>query len=267
MRTRAAEFSGVHGGWHAGWWEESGTNWGRSRGQCSPISGVGEAGGPHLEGRICAPGAQAWMSIVGRVQHEGLPREPARMPASMPVWRAPPVARFCGILPLQQIVVHTANTIVVLNEIRAYAEGALLDITAVTRRPPQASAIWNNPQEHRTLMIRRPSPDAPIPDELLRFRVVYSDGRTASTIDSTRPYQVTLPAAPRLTNTGGVGQSGNAQQIEWRMPLWLWPAPPPEEFDLFVSWPAYGIAEDTATRLDGARIAAAAISSDVPYWP
>lgn len=220
-------------------------------------------GGPHLEGRICAPGAQAWMSIVGRVQHEEFPREPP----SMPAWKAPPVARFPGILPLQLEMAHTAQTIVVLSEIRAYAEGALLDVTAVTRRPPHASAIWDNPQEHRHLMMRRASSDGSIPDELLRFRIVYSDGRTASTIDSTRPYQVTLPDVPRLTNTGGVGQSGDAQQIEWKMPLWLWPAPPPEEFDLFVSWPAYGIAEDTATRLDGARIAASAISSDVPYWP
>jgi len=184
----------------------------------------------------------------------------------MPVWRAPPVARFCGILPLQQVVVRTANTIVVLNEIRAYFEGALLDITAVTRRPPQASAIWDNPQEHRHLMIRRPPPDAPIPDELLRFRVVYPDGRSASTLDSIRPYQSAPPDAPRLTNAGGVSQSGSAQQIEWKMPVWLWPAPPLEVFDLFVSWPGYGIADHTYARIDGVRIAAAAASSDVPYW-
>lgn len=203
------------------------------------------------------------MSIVGLVPSAELPREPA----STPVWKAPPVGQFPGILPLQLVMAQTARTIVVLSEIRAYAAGALLDVTAVTRRPPHASAIWDNPQEHRHLMMTKPLSNGSIHDELLRFRVVYSDGRTASTIDSNRKYQSTLPGALRLTNTGGVGQSGTAQQIEWKMPLWLWPAPPTVEFAFFVSWPAYGIAEGTAIRLDGARIAAAAASSDVPYWP
>jgi hypothetical protein len=94
------------------------------------------------------------------------------------------------------------------------------------------------------------------------------DGRKVTTLDSWRDvddlHQLDRPPdGPVLIETGG-GGSGSDWDASSQRPVWLWPLPAPEPFDLVVEWPAAGIPVTRAS-LDGAAIVAASASA-VPVW-
>ncbi|MGH3635137.1 MAG: hypothetical protein ACRDTS_13850 [Mycobacterium sp.] len=103
---------------------------------------------------------------------------------------------------------------------------------------------------------------------MLRFGVQYADGSKATTTNHRwwHPDREALDVDPPvLTEAGGGGSTAVPDLVTISRPLWLWPAPPAEWFDLVVEWPVAGI-ELTRHPIDGARIAASAQDSR-PYWP
>ncbi|MGH3495509.1 MAG: hypothetical protein ACRDRL_27205, partial [Sciscionella sp.] len=153
------------------------------------------------------------------------------------------------------------NTLVVLEEIRAYRQGCLFEITAATRRGDQPEESWIGAGRNPVGLSWPARPDEALPDVLLRFGVQYADGTKATTTARERwkPYEdMPDPADPPvLTSVGGRGSTAVKDLVEVARPLWLWPAPPAQMFDLAVEWPAAGI-DLTRYPVDGTRIAEAA---------
>jgi hypothetical protein len=198
---------------------------------------------------------------------EPLPAEPAAVrPAdyTAPVWQEPPLGRFCGVIPMQEVIARSANARVVLIELRAFSEGCLLDVNAVARRGDLTDEEWMGGRGLQ-LVFHHPQPGEPLPPELLRFGVQFADGRRTTTVRRMPGYGEQQDLEPPVLHTaGGRASTDPDGALDVMHPLWLWPAPPAEPFDLVVEWPAVGI-ELTRYQLDGRRIAEAAQQSR-SYW-
>jgi hypothetical protein len=72
------------------------------------------------------------------------------------------------------------------------------------------------------------------------------------------------PEGPLLVPSGGGGGSAGSGRVTMHNAYWLWPLPPPGMLQLFVEWPALGIALSSAD-LDGGAIRVAASKSQ-PLW-
>lgn len=113
-----------------------------------------------------------------------------------------------------------------------------------------------------------PGPGEQLVPELLRVGVALPDGRTATTIGSTRLYthEAGEVQQPVLMLSGGTGDYlADGYTLYWLAQLWLWPAPPAVPFGLVVEWPAFRVAETRST-MDGAAVAETA-GAAIPYWP
>jgi hypothetical protein len=201
---------------------------------------------------------------------EPLPPDPSDATSAehrVPDWDGPPTAMFSGVIPVQQVIASAEHTRVVLVELRAFREGCLLEVNAVTRRGDRPEGEWAGSRTTGLAqMFHPPTPGEPLPPYLLRFGVRFADGRKATTIHRWPGYGEPQPepAPPVLRAMGGHGSTASNDMLDMSQPLWLWPAPPAQRFDLVVEWPAAGI-ELTHYQLDGARIAEAAAHAG-PYW-
>jgi hypothetical protein len=175
---------------------------------------------------------------------------------------------FAGLLPCQEVIAQAENTLVILTEIRAYEQGCVFEISGAVRRgndPPQS---WIGAGSHPIVGLDHPvRPGDVVPDSMLRFGVQYGTGSKATTTNHPRWHPDREPPAmspPVLTSAGGGGSTAVPDLVTFSRPLWLWPLPPAEWFDLVTEWPIAGIAL-TRHQIDGARIVVAAHHSR-PYW-
>ncbi len=186
---------------------------------------------------------------------------------AVPDWEHPPTATFSGMVPVQEIIASAENARVVLIELRAFREGCLLEVNAVARRGDQPEREWIGSRTADLAQLFHPSrPGEPLSPYLLRFGVQFADGRKATTIGRWPGYGEPQPEPepPVLHALGGRGSTASKDMLDVWQPLWLWPAPPAQMFDLVVEWPAAGI-ELTRYQLDGGRIAEATVHAG-PYW-
>lgn len=183
------------------------------------------------------------------------PPEPE--PRPVPQWANPPRLVFPGVLPVTQVVASSEKGVVAFIEIRAFELGCVFDIDACVVAP-------TDPAERLRLttisnFVSRPVKQ--LPDEMLRFGVEFADGTKATTVDRAASWlrrdQETEPEGPVLRSAGSRGGHSDPGWVAMGEPLWLWPLPPRERFDLVVEWPVAGIGL-TRFGLDGEAIVDAA---------
>ena len=182
---------------------------------------------------------------------------PAPEPKPAPQWSNPPRLVFPGVLPVTQVVASSEQGVVALIEIRAFEAGCVLDIDACVVAPTdpadrlRMTTISNFMSRSMTQL----------PDELLRFGVEFADGTKATTVDRAASWYLrdreTEPEGPVLRSAGSRGGHSDPGWVAMHEPLWLWPLPPRERFDLVVEWPVAGIGL-TRFGLDGDAIVEAA---------
>jgi hypothetical protein len=177
-----------------------------------------------------------------------VPEPPAR-----PAWMGPPAATFSGLIPLQRTIA-------------AYAQGCVLELNVAVRVDDQLrGAAANRFRKRVTELLVAVPPGRELTGEVLRFGVQFTDGRTASSRSWWHDeHRESAPEPPVLIGLGSPGFA-DPRVVSMQRPLWLWPLPPPEPFDLVVEWPAFGIPL-TRSAIDGAHIADAAEQA-MPYWP
>ena len=148
----------------------------------------------------------------------------------------PPLAVHYQTVDERRVVAKTADSIIVLNGIRVYAEGCVLDYTAATRLRSRSAPFTRS--DLRSLLDEHPGGAAP------RF-------------------SVTVPGV--LLHTLGRGQAATDDNVaSVDRVLWMHPLPPGENFTVAASWSAYGIG-NAEHEIDGARILEAA-GRVRPYW-
>ncbi|MFC5832642.1 hypothetical protein [Nonomuraea insulae] len=189
----------------------------------------------------------------------------------LPAWHAPPAEEMGAVMVSGLMLARTPNVVIAVPTIQAFSTGCLINADIVTRRhtlsPDDFQALQLSVYPH---MVTGVSAGRSLPDNLLRFGVRFADGSKATTVgqklDRTGLPQ-DPPPGPRLSWLfGGMSmRSGDDGAGNPVIPLWLWPLPPPETFELAVEWPAGGV-ELSIVELDGAAIVSAARRS-APYWP
>lgn len=90
-------------------------------------------------------------------------------------------------------------------------------------------------------------PGDPLPDDLFRFGVQYSDGRKGTSVAPPGAQmqqwakavregrEPELPTGPIVMQRGG----GGGRSYDWR--FWIWPLPPPGPVTVACEWPAASI--------------------------
>lgn len=197
------------------------------------------------------------------------PPGPNRDQHRPPEWFQPPTDQFAALVAERSILARDAGrgTAVALSHIDVFTNGCVLRIRAsLHRQPGMSEGEWLDRHDSAMNLRRRlrRDDDGELPDDLLRFGVRYRDGSKATTTDPPQHHDRHVsPAGPVLTMQGG-GGGGGQDLMTVRSPLWLWPLPPPEPFDLVFEWPGQGIPL-SSVELDGARIVEAAVDAG-PYF-
>lgn len=161
-----------------------------------------------------------------------------------------------GSVAARVLLIHTDEVAVVVNDVRAFANGFELTVRAYQRCAP-AGGRW---------MSRGPrvvDVDGD-PDELklLRFGVLFADGRRGATPRLPGPLQREAPAAGEVL-IAERGRQGGWQ--EWVSEYWIHPLPPQGPVTFIASWLGWDVPE-TQGQVDGALILQAAQRA-VRLWP
>jgi len=170
------------------------------------------------------------------------PPRPRPGPPPLPDWAAPPSNILPAVLPLTRVVARNEGVVAALVGAAVYPSGVELRLTVRSQEPMNQRTI------HSLLSPYEPGAGA------LQVGVLLADGSRASHPTRSRPHQ------GRLTPRAG----GSESSTSWR-DLWLWPLPPAGPVEVFLTWPAAGLAEQS-TVLDGAQLQAAAVDA-VELWP
>lgn len=178
-------------------------------------------------------------------------------PKPAPQWSNPPRLVFPGVLPVTEVVASSEKGVIAFIEIRAFESGCVFDIDACVVAPtdPADRLRMATISGHMSRSMEQ------LPDELLRVGVEFADGTKATTVERAALWylrdQETEPEGPVLRSMGSRGGHSDPGWVAMNEPLWLWPLPPRERFDLVVEWPVAGI-ELTRFGLDGDAIVEAA---------
>lgn len=173
-----------------------------------------------------------------------------------PPWMEPPRDVVAALVPDRRVLARSDAVAVVLSHIDVYPTGCQFRVRGVAVRPAgMAEEDWWDLHDlmfdHRRR--HRPRAAGGLPDEVLRFGVQFADGTKATTTAgwAHRPHEGE-PDGPVLVGHGGGGGGGD-RYVAMNHPLWLWPLPPAEPFDLVLEWPALGISL-TRIEIDGAAL-------------
>ncbi len=164
---------------------------------------------------------------------------------------------------LRLLLARTDDVAVAVIDAVAYTTGVELNLVAARRK----ASAEDDPFELQHRFMHRLRHGADLPPELLRFGVVFSDGRKATSTGAGPWASFALdsgeepePEGPLLSPGGGGGSDDR-----WESEFWLWPLPPHGPLAFVVEWPAEGI-ELTRQEVDSAPIIEAAARSEV-LWP
>lgn len=156
-------------------------------------------------------------------------------------WLGPPLATFCGEIPVQRVVAQSPSGAVVLERIRAFRQGCALDyVLAADRLDEDVIAEGRSRGDLRQLFQPDDGHASPV------FRVTLADGASSNTEETrnlwTEPADESgPPAAPVLVSLSGAGAVARERVLEMNYPLWLWPLPPRGAITVSVDWRKYGI--------------------------
>lgn len=190
------------------------------------------------------------------------PPEPEPQPdRRQPPWAGPPDNIVGQPVVLDPVVFRGDRVAVVVSGFVAYPTGVELMVSVRARESEED--LWPFGPESFHRRRGRSADGGGLPDDLLRFGVLFADGATATTLGGPDPWRIDPdeePTGPLLAMRSGSG-GGNRWDQEW----WLWPLPPPGRLVLVVEWPARGIPETRAELDAGALVEGAALA--VALWP
>lgn len=183
---------------------------------------------------------------MGFFDDRPLPPPPPEPPRRLrPVWDRPEAA-IGGVAPGEWLLARTEDAAVGVSGFRAYPNGVEMTLTVLLRREdPWGRGVLFHLHE-------RPSPGGGIPDDFLRFGVLFADGTSATNLGPRHLSPDSSLEPPVLMQQGG---GGGGRRFDLR--YWVWPLPPAGSMTLIVEWPAKGMAE-TRVEVDTGPIREAA---------
>ncbi|MER7207826.1 hypothetical protein ABT340_12210 [Streptosporangium sp. NPDC000239] len=198
------------------------------------------------------------------------PPPPERKPMKRekrPPWLGPPEDFVGAVVPVDRTLFRTEALAIVLTDALAFPEGVTLNVRMAFRRLEGVNDdVWWD--RHDRLFDFHGHHGSRLSDEVMRLGVRFSDGSKATTVDGA-PGTGEQPSphsdGPVLHLQGSGDRSGGDDFATGHWPLWLWPLPPPEPFEVAVEWPAFEVPL-TFTEIDGAPLVAAARRAH-SYWP
>ncbi|MCU1585010.1 MAG: hypothetical protein JWM49_1566 [Microbacteriaceae bacterium] len=194
------------------------------------------------------------------------PRQPHRKPEP---WIDAPDDELGVVLPFSTLLFRTDLTVLALTSVTAHSTGCLLAVNWALNRGERTGRQWRDLVEYSFAFGLRRADDGSLADTQLRFGVAYPDGRSARTIDGfSRPFAGPDEAGPTvepILQSRSQGGGGGDERYNGGSHLWLYPLPPPVDFQLVYEWPAAGVPESRFS-LDGAAITEAARRAQ-SFWP
>src|SRR3954468_19822479 len=177
-------------------------------------------------------------------------------------WEGPPEDVLGAVVPLNLIVVRTANVVFTLSHATVYPTGCDFALRLLARRGDLSEDDWFDLQECVWPHRRRPGAAA---ESGPRFGIRLADGTKILTSDR-HPFRVEdgTPSGSVLLERGS-GGSGGDRTVDQEWNFWLWPLPAPAPLEFAVEWQALDVPL-TFTEVDGALLAAAATRAQ-PLWP
>ncbi len=183
-------------------------------------------------------------------------------------WQGPPDDMQGGLVPVGAVAGRSDMALIEVRIALAFPDGCLFDVYITVRNIGRNKDTWWPFADALGFGSGRDQLRAgELADDLLRFGVSFADGTKATTLEhafSGRDADSDPPQPPVLTLHFG-SSSNDSRILKSHHPLWLWPLPPPQPFDLVTEWPIAGI-DLTTIPLDGAAIATAAEHAQA-YWP
>jgi hypothetical protein len=181
--------------------------------------------------------------------------EPVPEPV-MPAWFKPEDV-LPRVVAIEQVLAHTDDAAIALTGLWCYPNGFEFNIDVVLRKADRRGRLMSAMHAHHML-----EPGDPIPAEVLRVGVQFSDGSRVTNLPrsfSARSHQ-REPDGP-IMFPGGRGGSSRSMNHQF----WVWPLPPPGPMIIICEWPHFHIGQ-TATTID-AEIIRDAAARAVPLWP
>ncbi|MBK5267014.1 MAG: hypothetical protein JJE47_06210 [Acidimicrobiia bacterium] len=176
--------------------------------------------------------------------------EPSRSP-----WDGPPRGVLPGYSSQRATIFRTDQSILFVDDFRVYPIGLMFSLNLVLRNRNEDLAYMPWDVHWR----RRRVPD-PLPDDLLRFGILFADGSKWTNLGGQIPDPRQEPHHPYV-----MGQGGGGGDHSWRTDFWMWPLPTDRPLTFVASWPAYEVPESTAI-IDGAELRRCAEAAEV-IWP
>jgi hypothetical protein len=168
-----------------------------------------------------------------------------------------------GVVPLEAIIARSEIGAIAVCRVLGFPDGFELEVVAWLRKPPRPRR--GHPFSQALMLDLRgpfagPDDDGRLPDELVRFGVLFPDGVKVTNLDDWPLSPGATAPVHGMDSAGSTGSDTQAQQT-----FWVWPVPDHGDVVLVCEWPAAGIAE-TRLVLDGDHLRAAAARAE-PVWP
>ncbi|WP_067181987.1 hypothetical protein [Microtetraspora niveoalba] len=186
-----------------------------------------------------------------------------------PAWSGPRKDVLGALVPIERVLFRGETLVLVLTSATVFPEGVDFEVTMGARRSEGVDdETWWSQRELLMGSHFHLGPDRPLPEEIERFGVRFSDGSKATIFDGMRQtpeWPPSQPDSPVLLSLHGKSEPGGRGFVCRSWHLWLWPLPPPEPFEFVVEWPAFDVPL-TFTEIDAAPLVSAATRAQ-PFWP
>jgi len=181
------------------------------------------------------------------------PPEPLPPERPRPPWLSSRRGVLPGYSPQRATVFTTDRAVLFVDRFRLYPTGIMFSLNLLLRERTEDPSGW--PWQFHSG--RRPDP---LPDDFLRFGVLFGDGSKWTNLDVGRPDPGKKPDGPFVMEQGG-GGGGDW----WDQDYWMWPLPSEGPLTFVASWPAYGVGESSA-EVDGTELRRCAEAAET-IWP
>jgi hypothetical protein len=171
----------------------------------------------------------------------------------VPEWFGPPIGVLPGLSLQRAVVFRTTEAMLIVHRFEAFPTGVAFEVDVFVRH----GGFVDIP-----LMVHGPRyrEGDQFTDDLIRFGVTIADGSSWSNLDVPPPDYVPSPdhaPAPLVVSCSGGGGGGHRISAQY----WMWPLPRQGTVTFIAEWPAYDVAESSAT-IDAEELRGAATRSE-----